>query len=122
MEYSGVVLAVGPEVTTLKVGDRVCGIQDVSMQKNPGTWAEQTMAPEKDIVLIPRACDISFVQAASLGMAAFVSGDMYNRAKLPTDGEKCRCLVVGASGGLGTFLVNLLKRHKGANVEIVVPR
>ena len=118
MEYAGVVLAVGPEVTKLKVGDRVCGVQDVSLQKNPGTWAEQTMAPEKCIVLIPADCDISFVQAASVGMAAFVTGDMYKRAKLLSTGNH-RCLVVGASGGLGTFMVQLLSRREGGNVHVV---
>jgi NADPH:quinone reductase-like Zn-dependent oxidoreductase len=118
MEYSGVVLAIGTDVTNFKVGDRVCGIQDVSMQKNPGTWAEQTLAPEKDIVAIPAECNISFVEAAAVGMGAFVAGDMYKRASLPSQGD-VRCLVYGASGGLGTILLQILKKHKGANVYIV---
>ena len=118
MEYSGVVLAIGPSVVKFKVGDRVCGIQDVSMQKNPGTWAEQTLAPEKDIVAIPEECNISFIEAAAIGMGAFVAGDMYKRASLPLQGD-VRCLVYGASGGLGTILLQLLKNHKGANVYIV---
>jgi len=117
-EYSGVVLAIGPGVKSLKVGDRVCGVQDIAMQKNAGTWAEQTMAPEKDIVPIPAECDISFGQAAAVGMSAFVSGDMYKRANLSAK-DHCRCLVVGASGGLGTFLLQLLSKHKESHLHIV---
>ena len=119
IEYSGVVAAIGPGVVALKVGDRVCGIQDV-MAKRPGTWSEQTMAPEKDIVLIPAECDISFVQAAAMGMGACVSGDMYKRAQLQKPAKsELRCLVVGASGGLGTVLLQLLKQHKGPTLHIV---
>ena len=117
-EYSGVVLEVGPQVTGLKIGDRVCGVQDIAMQKNPGTWAEQTLAPEKDVVRIPAECDISFVEAAASGMAAFVAGDMYRRAKLSSD-YASRCLVVGASGGLGTFMLQLLNKHKGIPPHVV---
>ena len=57
---------------------------------------------------------MSFVQLASCSMGAMVSGDMYRRAKLPRDSERAsRCLVVGASGGLGTFMLRLLAAHKG---------
>ena len=64
------------------------------------------MAPEKDIVLIPVDCDISFVQAAAMGMAASTVGDMYKRANLNVPAKsELRCLVIGASGGLGTFLL-----------------
>jgi NADPH:quinone reductase-like Zn-dependent oxidoreductase len=118
MEYAGVVLAVGPDCERLKVGDRVCGIQDVAIQKNSGTWAEQTLAPEKDVVLIPESCDISFVDAASVGMGAFICGDIYKRAKLPANGGTVRCLVIGASGGLGLILLQLLSKHQGANVNV----
>ena len=76
MEYAGVVLAVGPKCKKIKVGDRVCGLQDVAVQKNAGTWAEQTVAPESHVVLIPENFEISFVEAASVGMGAFIAGDI----------------------------------------------
>lgn len=119
IEYSGVVIEIGPGVKNLKIGDRVCGIQDVLGQK-AGTWSEQTMAPEKDIVLIPVDCDISFVQAAAMGMGACVAGDMYKRAHLDVPAKsELRCLVIGASGGLGTILLQLLRKHKGPTLHIV---
>ena len=120
MEYSGVIFAVGPDCEKFKVGDRVCGIQDVAMQKNSGTWAEQTSAPEKDVVLIPSDSNISHVEAAAVGMGTFISHDLYKRAKLSSysSSENCRCLVIGASGGLGLILLQLLSKHQGANVHV----
>jgi alcohol dehydrogenase len=114
-EYAGVVLACGPGCTKLKVGDRVCGVQDIAMKKLPGTWAEQTLAPEDDIVPMPAG--MSFVDAAAVGMAAFVAGDMYRRARLPATGG--RCLVLGASGGLGSVLLQLLRKRTDLHVVAV---
>ena len=120
MEYAGVVAACGPDCKAIKVGDRVCGVQDVAMKKSPGTWTEQTMAPEGDVVAIPAGVEITFVEAAAVGMGALVAGDMYKRAKLATatGGASQRCLVLGASGGLGTALLKLLRQHPGARPHV----
>lgn len=115
-EYSGVVLAVGPDVKRLKVGDRVCGVHSPISKTLAGTWAEQTLGLEKDIVRIPSDCDLSFVQAAAIGTSAFVCGDMYRRANFPAGGA--RCLLIGASGGLGTALLQLVRSQLGDQVHI----
>lgn len=122
-EYAGVVLACGPDCTRLKVGDRVCGINETVFKKQPGTWAEKTMSLEEDIVSIPEDLDISFVDAASLCMGAFVSGVMYKQAKFSTSDagggvQDLRVLVFGASGGLGTIMLQLLASHKPAPPHI----
>ena len=110
-EYAGVVTAAGPDCTKLKVGDRVCGVQNLlNMQ---GTWAEQTVTEEDHTVPMPD--DISFVEAAAVGMAAHVDADMVN---LATNLEGGRCLVLGASGGLGTVMLQLLK-ERGVHVTAV---
>lgn len=67
LEYAGVVLAVGPKTKSLKVGDRVCGIQDAMSNSSTGTWAEQTSAPEGHVVPIPDS--VSFLEAATSGEA-----------------------------------------------------
>lgn len=106
MDYAGVVLACGPDCKTLKVGDRVCGIMK-PFEHQPGTWAEQTKAPEKDVCKIEDD-GISFVDAAAVAMGAFVDSAMIKIAAnaLASGG---RCLVIGASGALGTVMVQLLK-------------
>lgn len=117
MEYAGVVSAVGPGCKTLKIGDRVCGLQDIAQQQNPGTWAEQTMAPENHVVRIPTDSKMTYVEAASVCMGAFISGDLFARARLPVKATSCRVLIIGASGGLGTILLKLLQYHKEQHPE-----
>lgn len=134
IEYAGVVLALGPEAAVgsknnpqnLKVGDRVCGLQDIAMQQNPGTWAQRTVAPASHAVRIPDGFDISFVQAAAVPMGAFVCGDLVKRAgisKISNQDARIRILVVGASGGLGTFMLQILDKEKqklqGSSLEVV---
>ena len=73
-DYAGTVTKVGPECTKLKVGDRVCGIQKPA-EYQAGTWAEFTLAPEKDVCLIEDD-NLSFVDAAAVQMGTLVSFDM----------------------------------------------
>ena len=61
-------------------------------------------------------------------MAGLVSGDMYRRASARLE-SGARCLVLGASGGLGTVMLQLLHAHasdlhvvavcSGRNAEMV---
>jgi NADPH:quinone reductase-like Zn-dependent oxidoreductase len=116
MDYSGIVLAVGPDCKRVKVGDRVCGISKIAEYQR-GTWAEQTLYPESDVCLISSA-DISFVDAAAVAMGAFVDFDMISHAAkvLPT---QSRCLVVGASGALGTVMLQMLQKYESCHVTAV---
>jgi len=110
MDYAGVVLACGPDCKTLKVGDRVCGIMK-PFEYQPGTWSEQTKAPEKDVCKIVDD-SISFVDAAAVAMGAFVDSAMIKLAEKALAGGG-RCLVIGASGALGTVMLQLLKKYEG---------
>lgn len=80
----------------------------MAVQKNPGTWSEQTLAPEDHVVPLP--ADIGFVAGASIAMASMVSGDMIRKASARLEGGS-RCLVIGASGGLGSVMLQLLRTH-----------
>lgn len=110
MDYAGVVLACGPDCKRIKVGDRVCGIIKVA-EHQAGTWAEQTLAPESDVCLIEDS-GISFVDAAAVAMGAFVDCDMIKHAAGKLSGG-CRCLVLGASGALGTVMLQMLRKYNG---------
>ena len=125
MDYAGVVLACGPDCKTLKVGDRVCGIMK-PFEYQPGTWSEQTKAPEKDVCKIVDD-SISFVDAAAVAMGVFVDQAMIKLAKTKLSAGKPRCLVIGASGALGAVMLQLLKKYEahvtavcsGKNAETV---
>ena len=113
-DYAGVVLAVGPGVTSLVAGDRVCGVQDLWQKQRPGTWAERTVAGEAEVCRIGDD-SVSFVEAAGTAMGAFVCSDMLRRAgEAALTGNGRRALVVGASGGLGNVMVQLLAARGAA--------
>jgi NADPH:quinone reductase-like Zn-dependent oxidoreductase len=111
MDYAGVVLACGPDCKRLKEGDRVCGIIK-PLEYQRGTWAEQTLAPEAEVCLIEDD-SISFVEASAVAMGAFVNFDMVKHAAKVLEAGNCRCLVIGASGALGTVMLHILKRKYG---------
>jgi len=113
MDYAGVVLACGPNCKRLKVGDRVVGIMKIYLGEGsqPGTWAEQTKAPENEVCKIEDD-SISFVNAAAVAMGAFVDSAMIKLAVKPL-ANGGRCLVIGASGALGTVMLQLLQKYKG---------
>ncbi|MEU1972583.1 NAD(P)-dependent alcohol dehydrogenase [Microbacterium sp. NPDC019599] len=96
MDVAGTVVAVGPEVTGFVVGDEVVG------ELPGGGLAPYTLAPVARLVERPAAVDA--VAAASLPIAAGTAQQALDLAAAPEGG---RILVIGASGGVGTFAVQL---------------
>ena len=96
MDVAGRVVAVGAGVTRLRVGDDVVGV-------GTGTFAEYARARETRLTLRPAAMDV--VQAAVLpvsGCTALQAVRDHGRVRA---GQ--RVLVIGASGGVGTFAVQI---------------
>ncbi|MBM7774449.1 NADPH:quinone reductase-like Zn-dependent oxidoreductase [Actinokineospora baliensis] len=103
-DLAGRVEAVGAAVTTLSPGDEVFGIGE-------GSFAE--FARAKAAKLVARPENLTPVQAAALpisGLTALQS--VRDRAKVQA-GQKV--LVIGASGGVGAFAVQVAKA-RGAHV------
>lgn len=96
-DYAGVVEAVGPEVRDWAVGDRVFGEAD-------GTFAQYVGAPVAAMARIPDGT--AFEHAATLPLAATTALECL-RAADPTPGA--RLLINGASGGVGTFVLQLAR-------------
>ena len=107
MDVSGVVEAVGAEVTRFKVGDAVFGAAS-------RTFAEFTCAREDQLCLKPER--LSFEQAAASaisGVTALIG--LRDVAKVKPGQSVC---VIGAGGGVGSWAVQLA-RHFGAHVTAV---
>ncbi|HST09760.1 MAG TPA: quinone oxidoreductase [Terriglobales bacterium] len=104
-EGAGEVVAVGPDVKQLKVGDRVAYTMVM------GSYAEYAAVPEDRLVKIPGG--VSYLQAAAAmlqGMTAhYLSHDTYPLKKGET------ALVHAAAGGVGLLLVQMA-RNIGARV------
>ncbi len=111
-DLAGVVVAVGSAVTRFRPGDAVFG--DLA-EYGYGTYAELVAAPESALALKP--AKLSFADAAAAPEAGLVALQGLRDLGGLQAGEQV--LIVGASGGIGTFAVQLAK-HFGAEVTTVV--
>ncbi|MGH3373628.1 MAG: NAD(P)-dependent alcohol dehydrogenase [Actinoallomurus sp.] len=103
-DVAGVVEAVGDRVTRFRVGDEVFGWCT-------GAYAEFTSAAEN--ALASKPATISFEQAACVPMAGIVALQALRDHGHVQPGQEV--LVNGASGGIGTFAVQIAKAF-GAHV------
>lgn len=101
-DVAGVVEAVGSQVTEFKAGDKVFG--DLS-ENGWGAYAEYVAAPARVLVSMP--AKISFEQAAATPESAVVALQGLQAKGGIQAGQKV--LIVGASGGIGTFAVQIAK-------------
>lgn len=106
-DYSGTVEEVGSGVTGLKVGDEVYG----QLDKRTGTHAEYISVSMNEASPKPR--DLSFLEAASVGVAGTIALQCLRDHGEIKEGQKV--LINGASGGIGTFAVQIAKTF-GAEV------
>ncbi len=110
-DIAGRVEAVGKKVLQFHPGDEVFG--DISAS-GFGGFAEYKCASERELVLKPAA--LSFVEAAAVPMAALTALQGLRKQGQLHPGQ--RVLIHGASGGVGTFAVQLAK-YFGADVTAV---
>ena len=103
-DVAGTVVAVGPAVTRFSVGDEVYGI-------GPGSFAEYTVARQDRLARKP--ANTTFEQAAVVPVSAMTALRALSDVGHVATGQKV--LVVGASGGVGSYAVQLAKAF-GAEV------
>ena len=113
LDVAGVVEAVGEEVSGFKPGDRVFG--DL-FSFGSGAFAEYACAPEKAFALVPD--DMSFETAATLPHSANLAIQGLRLRNGRTAEAGARVLVVGASGNVGPFVVQIA-RSRGNHVTAV---
>ena len=107
-DVAGIIDAVGPGVKSWEVGQEVYGI--CNPMRGRGPWAEYCIARSDNVAVKPKVWD--YKEAAACALAGTVAVSMLNAAK---DVANKKCLVIGASGGIGTLCVQALKR-KNARV------
>jgi len=106
VDFAGVVAAVGQDVTRFKPGDEVFG-------GRTGAFAEFVVVPE-DRGITHKPEQVTFEQAASVPIAALTALQaLRDSGQLQRGG---RVLINGASGGVGTFAVQIAKAM-GAEVH-----
>ena len=104
LDVAGTVVAAGANVTRFKVGDEVFGISQ-------GSFAEYACAREDKLARKP--ANLTFDQAAVVAVSGLTALQGLRDAGRVEPGQ--HVLIVGASGGVGTFAVQMAKAF-GAEV------
>ena len=104
LDVAGTVVGVGSAVTRFAVGDEVFGV-------GSGSFAEYTVARERQLAHKPR--NLSFEQAAVVPVSATTALQALRDQGRVEAGQSV--LVIGASGGVGSYAVQLAKAF-GAEV------
>lgn len=107
-DVAGTVVAVGENVTRLAPGDHVFG------EIGAGAYAGYAVAPERHLVVKPDT--VGFEEAAAVGVAGLTALQGLRDVLGVTRGQKV--LINGASGGVGTYAVQIAK-WLGAEVTAV---
>jgi NADPH:quinone reductase-like Zn-dependent oxidoreductase len=118
-DYSGTVEATGMNVDEYSVGDEVYG----QLNKRTGTHAEYISVSMQEVS--PKPKNLNFVEAASVSVAGTMALQCLRDHGEIQQGQ--RVLVNGASGGIGTFAVQIAKSYgtqvtgvcSTANLEMV---
>ncbi|MBI0425106.1 zinc-binding alcohol dehydrogenase family protein [Psychrobacter sp. NG27] len=115
-DAAGVVTAVGEDVSLFSIGDRVYYAGDLTRS---GSNAEYQLVDERIVGRMPES--LSFSEAAALPLTTITAWEMlFDRLQVPvapsensddtkTTESRPTILVVGAAGGVGSIMTQLLK-------------
>lgn len=118
-DAAGVVLEVGAEVTTFKVGDEVYYAGDIT---RPGTNSEFHVVDERIVGKKPKS--LGFSEAAGFPLTSITSWEiLFDSLGLEEgEGRGESLLVIGAAGGVGSILLQLAKKLTGLTVIATASR
>lgn len=105
-DATGVVKAVGDEASLFKVGDEVWYAGDLTRN---GSYAEYQLVDERIVGRKPKSLD--FAKAAALPLTTLTAWELlFDRMEVEKENPEKSILVIGAAGGVGSILVQLIKQ------------
>ncbi|WP_289116411.1 zinc-binding alcohol dehydrogenase family protein [uncultured Psychrobacter sp.] len=123
-DAAGIVTAVGDEVSLFSVGDKVYYAGDLTRS---GSNAEYQLVDERIVGCMPKS--LSFAEAAALPLTTITAWEMlFERLQVPVTNNSAdkngsderdndvSVLVIGAAGGVGSILTQLLKIRTFATI------
>ncbi|RIA89262.1 hypothetical protein C1645_772849 [Glomus cerebriforme] len=122
-DFSGIIYDKGDKVTEFDIGDEVFG-----KTQNPfsglGTYAQYTLVNTKNDGIIKKPSSITHQEAAGFGIAGLTAWTgLVSIGDLKVDEEakdiQQKVLVIGASGGVGTYAVQIAKHVNNAHVTAI---
>lgn len=103
-DFAGIVTQAGKDVTAFKIGDRVFGFDDMGLASQAQYMC---IDADKAIAVIPE--NISYEQAAASLEGVHYAINFINKVTIKP-GQKV--FINGATGAIGSALVQLVKRHR----------
>lgn len=113
-DATGIVRAVGPEVTLFQPGDRVWYAGSIT---RPGSNSELQLVDERIVGNMPHTLD--FAAAAALPLTSLTAWEMlFDRFGIARDATPTgkSLLIIGAAGGVGSIMTQLARRLTGLTV------
>lgn len=121
-DAAGIVTAIGDEVSLFSVGDNVYYAGDLTRS---GSNAQYQLVDERIVGHMPTS--LSFAEAAALPLTTITAWEMlFDRLQVPVsdnlktengaDANDVSVLVIGAAGGVGSILTQLLKARTSATI------
>jgi NADPH:quinone reductase-like Zn-dependent oxidoreductase len=120
IDFAGTVDAVGAQVMGVRLGDRVVGGTDFSRGQR-GSYAEAVTARADQLCVLPASVD--FDSAAGLpvaGVTAWMS--LMELGQLASKPASVPVLVLGASGGVGQFAVQVARMAGAKGIAVCSTR
>ncbi|MCP4105120.1 MAG: NAD(P)-dependent alcohol dehydrogenase [Desulfobacteraceae bacterium] len=114
-DVSGTIVDIGSDVTNFRIGDEVFCLSDASPKRSltgfakSGAYAELAVTREDTLSYKPNT--VSHQEAASIPLAALTAYQTLQYKARIKKGDKV--LINGASGGVGTFAVQIAKALEG---------
>lgn len=105
-DATGIVKAVGEEASLFEVGDEVWYAGDLSRS---GSYAEFQLVDERIVGRKPS--NLSFGEAAALPLTTLTAWELlFDRMEVDKQNPNKSILVIGAAGGVGSIMIQLLKQ------------
>lgn len=105
-DAAGVVKSVGDDVTLFQPGDKVFYAGDITRS---GSNAQMQLVDERIVGKMPQS--LSFGEAAALPLTSLTAWEMlFDRLEVSKQDKEKSILVIGAAGGVGSIMVQLLKK------------